>query len=317
MKGLKRVFAITIALVIVLSTFIITTDAADPITSYGIVKADLLNIRASANTNSTIVGRVARGELVGIHWSIPGWSCITYKGITGYVSVDYITFTQASRSGKAISVSKQAVVKLTSDALNLRASASTDAKVLASIPNGATVTVSEITSDWAKITYNGKTGYVAIRYLDFNQKPQAQSKAQTSTPQPAAAPSRGTSVSSKGQAVVELAKQHLGKAYVYGATGPNNFDCSGLVYYVYKQLGVSLNRVANDQMRNGTYVSKDQLQPGDIVGFSRGNGYVHHVGIYAGNGMMIHAPQTGDVVKYESIVTGSYSKRLIGGRRIF
>ena len=70
-------------------------------------------------------------------------------------------------------------------------------------------------------------------------------------------------------------------------------------------------------MRNGSWVDKGMLQPGDIVGFANSSGYITHVGIYAGNGMMIHSPQTGDVVKYESIVNGNYSMRLTCGRRIF
>ena len=82
-------------------------------------------------------------------------------------------------------------------------------------------------------------------------------------------------------------------------------------------MGVTLNRVAADQMTNGTWVASNNLQPGDIVGFTNRSGYVNHVGIYAGNGMMIHSPQTGDVVKYESIVNGNYSLRLVCGRRIF
>ena len=134
-------------------------------------------------------------------------------------------------------------------------------------------------------------------------------------PNRSASPAPGAS--SIGQAVVEYAKQFLGTPYVYGGARPGGFDCSGFVYYVYKQFGVNLNRVADDQMRNGTWVSKNDLRPGDIVGFSRGNGYVHHVGIYVGNGMMIHAPQTGDVVKYTSVTTGLYANRLVCGRRIF
>jgi len=70
-------------------------------------------------------------------------------------------------------------------------------------------------------------------------------------------------------------------------------------------------------MTNGTWVPKNALQPGDIVGFQNRSGYINHVGIYVGNGMMIHSPQTGDVVKYESVVTGNYANRLTCGRRIF
>lgn len=192
---------------------------------------------------------------------------------------------------------------VTASLLNLRSQASTSSAILAQIPNGQTVSVDSIQSGWAKVTYYGTAGYVSLDYLKV---------------MPGENPaSRGTAVSSKGQAIVELAKKYLGTPYVYGGSSPSGFDCSGFVYYLYKSMGVTLNRVAADQMTNGTWVPKNALQPGDIVGFANSSGYINHVGIYAGNGMMIHSPQTGDVVRYESIVTGNYARRLTCGRRIF
>jgi len=93
--------------------------------------------------------------------------------------------------------------------------------------------------------------------------------------------------------VALLALQHLGKPYVWGATGPNSFDCSGLVCYVYAQIGVGLPRVTFDQVRCGRAVAPSGLAPGDLVFFRHNN----HVGIYLGGGFFIHAPRTGDVVK--------------------
>ena len=192
---------------------------------------------------------------------------------------------------------------VTASLLNLRSEASTSSKILAQIPRGQTVSVTSIQSGWAKVTYYGTTGYLSLEYLNImaDENPS----------------SRSDAVSTKGQAVVELAKKYLGTPYVYGGSSPSGFDCSGFVYFLYKNMGVTLNRVAADQMTNGTWVPKNALLPGDIVGFANRSGYINHVGIYAGNGMMIHSPQTGDVVKYESIVTGNYANRLTCGRRIF
>ena len=192
---------------------------------------------------------------------------------------------------------------VTASLLNLRSSASTSSAILAQIPNGQTVSVLGLQSGWAKVTYYGTTGFVSLDYLKV-----------MSGENPA---SRNGAVSSKGQAIVELAKKYLGTPYVYGGSSPSGFDCSGFVYFLYKNMGVTLNRAAADQMTNGTWVPKNALQPGDIVGFANKSGYINHVGIYAGNGMMIHSPQTGDVVRYESIVTGNYARRLTCGRRIF
>lgn len=122
--------------------------------------------------------------------------------------------------------------------------------------------------------------------------------------------------SSKGQAIVNEAKKYLGVKYVYGGTTPKGFDCSGLVQYVCAKNGISLNRTAAAQSTQGVAVSKSNLQPGDLLFFASG-GRVHHVGIYVGNGQMIHAPQTGDVVKYSSINTAYRLKEFCGARRVY
>jgi cell wall-associated NlpC family hydrolase len=91
----------------------------------------------------------------------------------------------------------------------------------------------------------------------------------------------------------------LGKPYVWGATGPATFDCSGLTQYVWKAAGVTIPRVAADQDSWAVPVPLDQLLPGDLVFF--GNSYIHHVGIYIGDGLMINAPHTGTVVQVSPI----------------
>ncbi len=121
---------------------------------------------------------------------------------------------------------------------------------------------------------------------------------------------------SMGNAILAEAEKYLGVPYVWGGTSPSGFDCSGLVQYVCNSLGISVNRVAEDQFKNGTPVNKDELQPGDLVFFEQ-NGYIHHVGIYAGDGMMLHAPRTGDVVKYQSIETDYYRSEYAGARRVY
>jgi cell wall-associated NlpC family hydrolase len=97
--------------------------------------------------------------------------------------------------------------------------------------------------------------------------------------------------------VALLALSHLGKPYVWGASGPYAFDCSGLVCFVYAQIGVGLPRVTYSQVHCGRPVHPAELSPGDLV-FFRGNG---HVGIYLGGGWYIHAPRTGDVVKISAL----------------
>ncbi|EPY6430789.1 NlpC/P60 family protein [Clostridium sporogenes] len=103
--------------------------------------------------------------------------------------------------------------------------------------------------------------------------------------------------STTGKEIVEYAKRFLGTPYATNGTTPSGFDCSGFVQYVYRNCaGINLPRDTYGQINAGTRVSQSQLQPGDLVFPHTG-----HVGIYVGNGQMIHSPQTGDVVKISSV----------------
>ena len=110
----------------------------------------------------------------------------------------------------------------------------------------------------------------------------------------------GAGGTAAGQQVVDIAKQYLGLPYVYGSNDPSKgLDCSGLVQVAYRRMGIDLPRVTYDQVKVGQPVDRADLQPGDLV-FSVGDKGMRvngHVGIYAGNGMYVVAPHTGDVVK--------------------
>jgi peptidoglycan DL-endopeptidase CwlO len=104
--------------------------------------------------------------------------------------------------------------------------------------------------------------------------------------------------------VVDYAKSRMGCPYVWAAAGPNSFDCSGLMLWAYRKVGISLPHSSREQINSGYRVSRKDLQPGDLVFFGSP---IHHVGMYVGGGMMIHAPHTGDVVKIASMDRGDYS----------
>ena len=122
--------------------------------------------------------------------------------------------------------------------------------------------------------------------------------------------------SSLGNAIVREAEKYLGIPYLWGGTTPNGFDCSGLCQYVFRNIGINISRVSQTQYLEGVPVSREELQPGDLVFFQK-NGNVHHVGIYVGGGMMIHAPYTGTDVQYQSIDSPNYQSQFCGGRRIY
>jgi cell wall-associated NlpC family hydrolase len=112
--------------------------------------------------------------------------------------------------------------------------------------------------------------------------------------------------------VVGIAMRYLGVPYRWGGASPSTgFDCSGFTMYVFAQIGVSLPHYTGSQWAMGTPVSRDQLQPGDLVFFNN----LGHMGIYIGGNNFIHAPHTGDVVKISSM-TGWYAQRYMGARRL-
>ncbi|NGO72348.1 C40 family peptidase [Streptomyces boncukensis] len=109
-----------------------------------------------------------------------------------------------------------------------------------------------------------------------------------------------SSYAAKAAKVLGFAKQQLGKPYVWGATGPNSYDCSGFTQAAWKEGGASLPRTTFDQVKVGTKVARSALRPGDLIFFYDD---VSHVGIYTGDGQMIHAPKPGTNIRFESIDT--------------
>lgn len=118
--------------------------------------------------------------------------------------------------------------------------------------------------------------------------------------------------------IIQTAKKQLGKPYRWGAVGPNAFDCSGLVYYSYKNgAGITLPRSSREQAKVGVAVNKANLQSGDLVFFATSGGRsITHVGIYVGEGQFIHATQPGDVMKIDSMNSPYYTRTYVTARRV-
>jgi len=199
----------------------------------------------------------------------------------------------------------------TGDSVNVRTGPGTSFDSYGKINYAEPVTVTALSNGWYKISYppaESGVAYISADYVSLNvPAPRANIPA-----------NYGSSSSlSAGERVVQIAEQFLGLPYVYGGSTPAGFDCSGFTSYVFKQMGYNLYRSSYQQIDNGVPVSKSELQPGDLLLFKKpGASRIHHVGIYVGNGMMIHSPQTGDVIKYASIVTGYYNNCYYAARRI-
>lgn len=116
-------------------------------------------------------------------------------------------------------------------------------------------------------------------------------------------------------AVVSMARSELGVPYVYGGDTPHGFDCSGLVYYVYRHAGMQVPRTANAQFYASHPVQLADMEPGDLVFFEIAGDAQMHVGIYAGNGIFIHAPETGEKVSYAHLDNPYWKARFVGAGR--
>lgn len=264
-----------------------------------------VNLRSEANTSSSILAELKNGTKITVVSTANGWCKVTYSGKTGYIKQDYVSTTGSASNNTSASTGTAAVVKCSST-VNFRSASSTSSTILGELKNGTAVTVLSTSNGWSKVSYAGKTGYISADYLVTASSGTAISPSNTAA---------SVSISAKRQSVLNYAAQFLGVPYVYGGSTPSGFDCSGFTSYVFKNTVGSIPRVAQAQYDATTRVSRDDLLPGDLVFFGSSTSSISHVGIYVGSNQFIHAPSTGDVVKYSSL-TGSYATRYQGAGRV-
>ena len=283
-----------------------STSQPSTSTTKATVTATSLNVRSGAGTSYSVITKLPKGTVVDVLESASnGWKKIkTSGGTTGWVSGEYLTTGSAGNSSTNNSTSQTSYkATVNTDSLNMRKGAGTSYSVITKLSNGTVVDVLESASNgWKKIkTSNGTIGWVSGSYLANGVVEQ------TSTPS-----------TNKVQAVIDLAHKQLGKPYVWGAEGPNSFDCSGLIYYVYKNAAsITLPRTSSDQYSAGVAVSRSNLKAGDLIFSSTdGTGNITHVAIYVGDGQMIHAPRNGKNVEKVSINNSYWNKAYLGARRV-
>lgn len=274
------------AIVLALSAMATPTLAA----SVGTVVSDSgLNLRSSANTDSTVLATLANGTQVDvISTTADGcWHEVSYNGVTGYLSGDYLKVEEEKVYG-------QVVV----GPLNIRTGPGTQYASAGTLSTGAIVEIVDTVGGvggW----YETEDGYVSSDYVTIVD-------------------ASVVSASANGNAIAQYALQFVGYPYVYGGSSPSGFDCSGFVRYVCSQKGYSVNRTASAQMDNGTPVSYSQLQPGDLVFFNNGNSSKRatHVGIYIGNGQFVHASTSTTGVIISDMNSAYYTTGFVGARRL-
>lgn len=300
--------------------------------------------------NASKISNLKKGTKVTIIDEVKGWTYIQEEEINGWIKSNVIEETTTNNINTSNNTStanvntqenpeqnsteqnttntenntsetkiEEKIMYVNSPSIYVRKGPGTENEVVDSLILNAQVTVIAEAGDWYKVKVAGVEGYIAKRLLS-NNKTETTSRSAEEREETENIEQEGVSTeTSKGQEIVNYAKQYLGCKYVYGASGPSTFDCSGFTMYVYKNFGISLSHSATAQSKNGTYVAKEDLQPGDLVFFKDYETMdgIGHCGIYIGNGEFIHASSgTGYCVKISTLLTGSYNTRYETARRL-
>lgn len=335
MKLSRRIVSFLLILTLVFSVASIPVSAAGPI-MYGIgfTTGSNLRLRSQPSTGSAIVDVSPKNEVVVVIGQTGEWYHVIYNLQEGYMHKDYVSVLTKENAELGYG-------KVNASSVNLRTSPSTSGRSLGLAAKGEKVYIIGLNTGWYKVIWNNQTCYIRSDFVDLTELPY-ENQASTKSPKffrggkslgtapsgpalnsPAAKPeitvkpNTNTSSTELGKKLVSGAEQFLGVPYVYGGASPSGFDCSGLVYYLLKNQGYSPYRTAADQYKMGTYVSKADLQPGDLVFFQNTAGYgISHVGIYVGGGRFIHSPRTGSVVSYADLNSTYYTNHYYGARRV-
>lgn len=267
-----------------------------------------VNLRKNASTSSSSLGKFADGDAVTVTGQNSNWYRIEYKGGSAYVSKDYVEgeyvdYVPAIAEEAENSVSMYGVITAETG-LKLRKEASTVSVVLDVLSYGTEVDVDRVGSEWVRVvTADGTKGYVSADYISVREGTRTSRSAN----------------SAKGAEVIAYAKQFIGTPYVWGGTNlRTGVDCSGFVYSVFKNYGITLNRSSASMASNGVAVSKSELQAGDLVFFNTGgSSSISHVGIYCGDGTYIHSTDgKGNGVTVTSLSSSYSANTYVCARRV-
>lgn len=269
----------------------------------GMVNADNLNVRQGPNTTSNIIQTLTKDLEVTIIEENSHWYCILLDHETkGWVHSDFIKIIPNYPSAR-----------ITGNNVNVRSNPAVSEDIVTTLSLDTDVRIKDFKDDWYHVILsNHQEGWIHQDYIKVlvNESPQITQI------------SRSANRSSLGIKGVSIAKASLGAPYVYGASGPKSFDCSGFTSYVYKKIGINLPRTSHDQGKAGEPVAKGNLRMGDLVFFDtvgKKDNAITHVGIYIGDGEFIHASSGKNAKKVviSNLNTGYYKDKYVTARRFF
>lgn len=300
-----------------------------------------VELRTMPVMSSTAISNTSSSETYEIICTAGSWSYVKSENKEGWILTEKSTDATATvetteetqqeenkPEEEIYSNPKTYYVKGTS--VNARSAAAKDSEVVKVLNTNKEVKVIGEIDSWYIVDLDGDKAYVAKSLLSSEKIEEPTSRSQDSLDENADNGDEEDDTSSDyeedsgsvpsnpiGSDVVNYALQFEGYSYVYGTNGPNTFDCSGFVQYVYKHFGISLSRSSGTQANDGVYVSKSDLEPGDVLIFrDTSNSRIGHVGLYIGDGQFIHASNSRTGVIISSLDTSAYQKRYVCARRI-
>jgi uncharacterized protein YgiM (DUF1202 family) len=292
-----------------------SSNSGNSNSSTGIVNADALNVRSGASTSNSIIGTLYKNSKVEILSTSNGWHKIKFNGGTAFVSSEFIsdstgTVTPPEETPPSHTVEGKVAI-INADALNVRSGAGTSYSIVTTVRYGSKLPIISYTNGWYNVKVGNTTGYISGDYVTISDENQSSNPIVKETPL--------IQSNYTGEDIVAKAEEYLGVPYLWGGFTPVGFDCSGLVQYVYKQLGISLERTTYYQVHQGVIVDRNNLKPGDLIFFTTNDddpNDISHIGIYKGNDLFIQAPKPGDYVRISNLNSAYYSNRYYVAKRI-
>lgn len=337
MNSIRRLSTLILTLVLLVSSFVLPASAAGTILhGIGFVNTDSLRLRSQPNVTSAIVDTAPKNDCVVVISKTGDWYKVNYNLQEGYMHKSYLDILTRENAELGYG-------RVTGSGVNLRSGPSTGYRSVGVASKGSKCYILGLNNGWFKVIYNSTVCYIRSDFVELTELPYENQESPNSpkffrhgkstgvSPSAGAlngAVSSGSASGSTGNGaaspanvtgaqILAEAQKYLGSPYVAGGASPSGFDCSGFVYYVLKQLGYSPNRTPASQFTQGSSVSKADLQVGDIVFFA--NTYtsgISHVGIYAGDGDFIHAPNSRTRVSYSDLTSGYWAEHYYGARRM-